>query len=238
MLWSVHSFGTLNTSHTILCRLAAHSTHISNPRIISTILLDLSWSVIIFVWNFRAISFKSHHSTTDSHNSRLNISIALSIKILTSIDTLSIRNLTSLHILSLICKSSSHHIGLCTNILTTHYNVVFFDNSYTSDVMVWILLRVILSSVVLLCLNNMTTMHLWIFNFNLRVVEYVIVVVYIFNDFYRLLVVLTFLLWFGWASSSLMRSTAMMASLRWPMTLVRMISHLMVLITLMTLISR
>jgi hypothetical protein len=46
-------------------------------------------------------------------------------------------------------------------------------------------------------LNNMTTMHLWIFNFNLRVVEYVIVVVYIFNDFYRLLVVLTFLLWFG-----------------------------------------
>lgn len=96
LLRSVHSFWTLNTSHTILSRLSTHSTNISNPRITSTILFNLSRSVTIFVWNFRAISLQSYHSSTDSHDCRLNISISLSVKILTSIDALSIRNLTSL----------------------------------------------------------------------------------------------------------------------------------------------
>lgn len=47
---------------------------------------------------------------------------------------------------------------------------------------------------VLLSLNHLATKHLRVFYFNLRVVENVIVVVYVFDDFYWLLL-LALLFW-------------------------------------------
>ena len=66
---------------------------------------------------------------------------------------------------------------------------------------------------ILLCLDDMATMHLRVFDFNLRIVEDVIVVVYVF-DYLDWLLVLTLLLRFGGSSSSLVGTTTMMTSLR------------------------
>lgn len=60
---------------------------------------------------------------------------------------------------------------------------------------------------VLLGLDDVATEHLWVLDFDLRVVEDVIVVVDVLNDFDRLLVVLTLLLRLRRAASaSTMRS--------------------------------
>ena len=47
---------------------------------------------------------------------------------------------------------------------------------------------------VLLCLDDVATEHLWVLDLDLRVVEDVIIVVDVLNDFDRLLVVLALLL--------------------------------------------
>ena len=66
---------------------------------------------------------------------------------------------------------------------------------------------------ILLCLDDMASMHLRVFDFNLRIVEDVIVVVNVF-DYLDWLLVLTLLFRFGGSSSSLVSTTTMMTSLR------------------------
>lgn len=241
LLRSVHSFWALNASHTIWCWLSTYCSNITYPSILSTVLFDSSRSVSIFIWHFWAISFESYHSATYSHYGRLNIIIlSLSSKTLASVYTLSIRNLTVLHILSLISQSSSHHVSLCTNILSIHHNIIFFDNCYSTGVLLWL----VLTCMVLLCLDNMSTVHLRILNFDLWIIKYVIVVIYIL-DYFNWLLILTLLFRFGRACSSLMSSwTSMMTTLRWcvilrPMALIwlKLFMEIIIVLALMSLIS-
>ena len=112
--------------------------------------------------------------------------------------------------MSLIVKSPTHHVSLLNLTLNhavcdvaTHYNVVFLDDCNTSSAVHWILsiliqlllrlLRTTLMTVVLLCLNNVTSKHLRILYFNLRVVENVVIIVDVFDNLNGL--VLRFLLW-------------------------------------------
>jgi len=105
----------------------------------------------------------------------------------------------------------SLHIGI-------HNYIVFFYYCNASNLMIILLILIIhrisiavllvtlwlISMMVLLCLNNMSSQHLRIFDFYLRVVEYVIVIVYIFYYLYWL--ILTLFLRFRRSTSSLMGS--------------------------------
>ena len=126
-----------------------------------------------------------------------------------------------------------------TNVLAVHNDVVFFYYCYSTNVVVWILLWAVLACMILLCLDDMATMHLRVFDFNLRIVENVIVVVNVF-DYLDWLLVLTLLLRFGGSSSSLVGTTSMMTSLRWSVALIWLESLLVmdiIWVTLMPLIS-
>ena len=85
--------------------------------------------------------------------------------------------------------------------ISTHNDIVLFYYSDTANLVVaciWIifyLLRVLTTTcMVLLSLHDVPSKHLWIFDFDLRVVEDIIVVIYVLYDFDRLLLVL--FLWF------------------------------------------
>lgn len=122
--------------------------------------------------------------------------------------------------MTLISESPAHHIGLLNLSLnhavcnvTTHYNIVLLNHSNSTSVhgiltiLIQLLLRLLGSSLVtmiLLSLDNVTSKHLWILYFDLRVVENVVIIVDVFNNLNGL--VLTFLLWLWWAASSLMGS--------------------------------
>lgn len=111
--------------------------------------------------------------------------------------------------LILVCKSSYHDICLLriVHILTIHYDIIFFDNSYCSIlilILLCLLSRHIWSSIVLLCLNYISTLHLWIFYFYLRIVKNVVIIVNVLYYFYWLL--LTILLGFRGTISAIMSS--------------------------------
>jgi len=87
--------------------------------------------------------------------------------------------------------------------VSAHNYIVFFDDSDTTNLAIAIILvvldaglvRVLLlrSSMILLSLDYMASKHLRIFNLNLWIVKNIIVVIYIFDYFYWLLLI--FLLW-------------------------------------------
>jgi hypothetical protein len=97
------------------------------------------------------------------------------------------------------------HVGI-------HYDVVFLDHSYSTYLMIVLLVFVIhdnvtigmllllllllslrlVSIMILLSLYYMTTQHLWVLNFDLRIVEDVVVVVNVFDDLDWLLLILLF----------------------------------------------
>jgi hypothetical protein len=99
--------------------------------------------------------------------------------------------------LVLISQSSDHHISLLrsmVDVLSIHYYVVLLHNGDSILIGVSLLLaRHLGGSIVLLSLNDVTSLHLRILDFNLRVVEDVVVVIYILDDFDGLL--LTLFLW-------------------------------------------
>lgn len=80
-------------------------------------LFETSWPILIFIWNFRTISFESNHLSIHS-----NYSILINQLILNSLWTLSISNIiyinnltilsrvNNLIILSLVSQSPDHHI--------------------------------------------------------------------------------------------------------------------------------
>ena len=83
--------------------------------------------------------------------------------------------------------------------ITVHDNVVLFDDGDPTNLIVVVLLILILhrlraALILLLTLGDVPTEHLRILYFNLRVIENIIVVVYVFDDFYWLLLIL--FLWF------------------------------------------
>ena len=90
----------------------------------------------------------------------------------------------------LISKPSPHHLAVI--LLLVHHDVILLDHSNALWVLEvrWLLL---LASMILLGLNDVTPKHLRILYLDLRVVEDVIVVVYVLYDFDRLLLAL--LLW-------------------------------------------
>ena len=112
--------------------------------------------------------------------------------------------------MSLVVKSPAHHVGLLNLTLNhavsdvaTHHNIIFLNHSNTSSgihgilsILIQLLLRLLrtaLMTVVLLGLDNMASKHLRILNFNLRVVENVVIIVDVFDYLNGL--VLRFLLW-------------------------------------------
>ena len=123
--------------------------------------------------------------------------------------------------MALIVKSPTHHICLLNLALdhavgdiATHDNIVFLDDCNSSSsvhgiltLLIQLLLRLLwaaLMTVVLLSLDDVASKHLRILDFNLRVVENVVIIVDVFDNLDGL--VLRFLLWLWWATSSLMRS--------------------------------
>jgi len=60
------------------------------------------------------------------------------------------------------------------------------------------------SSMVLLGLNNMASKDLRIFYFNLRIIKNVVIIIYIFNNLYWLILIL--FLWFWWSISFLLHT--------------------------------
>lgn len=201
---SIHSLWALNSSHGILLTVGSRSSCVyrTNCRrstkcsgIRYCILLYTPSSIRILLRDLWTISFHSNNVSTYSHNC---LSSVLWI-IETSCLIASLDRSTIIQIWVLISNSSTHHI--CWAI---HNDIVLFNHSNSMHVLVLFLIllhRSISSCMILLCLNNMTTEHLWIFNFDLGIIKYVIVVIYILNYLYRLL--LSLFLWLWWATSSL-----------------------------------
>ena len=111
--------------------------------------------------------------------------------------------------MTLISESPTHHIGLLNLTLNhavcdvaTHNNIVFLNHSNSSStvhgvlaILIQLLLRLLgvtLVTMILLSLDNVTAKHLRVLNFDLGVIENVVIIVDIFNDLDGL--VLTFLL--------------------------------------------
>ena len=107
--------------------------------------------------------------------------------------------------MTLISESPTHHIRLLNLALNhavcnvaTHDNIVFLNHSNATvhgilpiliQLLLWLLGATLM---ILLSLDNVTSKHLRILNFDLGVIENVVIIVDIFNDLDGL--VLTFLL--------------------------------------------
>ena len=78
--------------------------------------------------------------------------------------------------------------------ITIHDDIVLFDDSDPTDliiiVAVFLILHLLRASVILLTLSDVPTEHLRILYFDLRVVEDIIIVVNVFDNFNWLLLIL------------------------------------------------
>lgn len=99
--------------------------------------------------------------------------------------------------------------------ISSHHNIILFNNSYSTDILTILIIFLynlvlgtlrnhLLIIVILLSLYYITSKHLRVLDFNLRIVEYEVVIVYVFYYFYWL--VLVFFLWFWRSTSSNMRT--------------------------------
>lgn len=198
LLWSIHAFAAVHASHAKLRSAATNCPYIADS---TRIFIYTSWPILVFAWNFRAVAFQSNHSTADAHYGLLDIATALSVEALGIL--LLTSDLTPVQTLALVSQSSAHHIGLLRNILLiTHHNIILLDHG---DPWYGISITSLLVAVLL------ATCYLWVLDFDLRIIEDVIIVVDILDYFNWLL--LTFLFWFGRARSSLVRSMASTAGL-------------------------
>lgn len=106
--------------------------------------------------------------------------------------------------MSLISKSSIHHVGLghlssaeYMSRITIHDYIIFLDDSDTTNLIIISLLLVLSYMLLwmtmeLLALNYMPTQHLRILDFNLRVVEDVVIIIDVLDYLYRLVLALLF----------------------------------------------
>lgn len=128
--------------------------------------------------------------------------------------------------MTLISQSPAHHVsGLSMGVthlpshhpmgdISIHNNIIFLDygDSIEGILIIWVFIHplVLSISMIMLSLNHVTAKHLWILNFNLRVVENIIIIIYILNYFYWLILVL--FLGFWRSAPSLVRA---MQSVMW-----------------------
>lgn len=224
----IDTFLTLNGSYSVLgwlnssctdCSDGSYTAHARHVLLLTSKLFHSSWSIRVFARDLRTISFKPNHASADAHDCILIVHISV---VKTLILLLLLSELTVVHhwILTLISKSSAHHICLVRYValihhavsnVSTHNDIVLFYYSDTANLVVaciWIIfywLRILTTTcMVLLGLHNVASEHLGIFDFNLWVVEDIIVVIYVLYDFDRLLLAL--FLWFWWSATSLMGS--------------------------------
>lgn len=87
--WAVHA---LNASHTKGWPRTTHSSDVPDPA--RGVFVNTSRSILILVWHFWAVSFKSDHTTANAHDSVLNISTWILIVGLICLLLLSRSNLT------------------------------------------------------------------------------------------------------------------------------------------------
>lgn len=113
--------------------------------------------------------------------------------------------------MTLVSESSAHHVGLLGHLATrpdhtvsyvpAHHYVVLLN--YRDPIELVLILPVLghvllgllraAVTMILLCLNNMAAQHLRVFDLNLWIVEDVIVIINVFDDFNWLVLIL--LLW-------------------------------------------
>ena len=111
--------------------------------------------------------------------------------------------------MTLVSQTATHHVRLrhltpTKNMLIvgTHNDVVFFDNSYATYLIVivvafdLILVQLLRMPVVLLALHDVPTEHLWVLDFNLGIIEDVVIIVDVLYYLDWLLVILILFLWF------------------------------------------
>lgn len=148
---SIYPFLRLNRAYTKLGLLHISNSYLAN--LTKTIVLsykrfDITLSVLSVFWrNFWTIAFETNHS---SWNANYLILICLTLL-----------GILLLLILSLISHSSDHHISRLIGILLLrlwhHNNIIFFYDSDSLFLSLWIL-------ILLLCLNYVTAKHLLILN--------------------------------------------------------------------------
>ena len=193
LLRSIHAFAAVHASHAKLRSTATNCPYIAGS---ARIFIYTSWPILVFAWNFRTVAFQSHHSTADAHYGLLDITTTLAVEPLGIL--LLTPDLTPIESLALVSQPSAHHVGLLRKtLLVAHHNIVLLDDGDA-----WY--RIAIASLLVAIL--LTSCYLWVLNFNLRIVEDVIIVVYILDYLNWLL--LTFLFWFGRARSSLVSGVA------------------------------
>ena len=85
-------------------------------------------------------------------------------------------------------------------IVRSHDNVILFYNSYATYLIVIVVAfdliraQLLWMSVVLLALHDVSSEHLWVLNFNLGIIEDIIIIIDVLYYLYGLLMVLTLLL--------------------------------------------
>jgi hypothetical protein len=181
------------------------------------ILFYTSWSILVFIWDLWTISFQSYHSSWYSNNCILIIHLS----ILESLTIYTLRSTKYLIILTLISKSSHHHIRwLLVRIIllhqsmghiSIHHYIIFFYDCYSIHILIILCcllnilrLTILMPIMKLLRLYNVSSLHLRIFYLNLRIIEYEIVIINVFNYFNWL--ILVFLFWFWRAATPSMRA--------------------------------
>ena len=95
--------------------------------------------------------------------------------------------------MALISQSAPHHWLHTLSDVAVHDDVVLLDDCDPADLIViavFLVLHLLRAAVVLLSLNDVPTEHLGILYFDLRVVEDIIVVVYVFYYLDWLLLIL------------------------------------------------
>lgn len=93
-------------------------------------------------------------------------------------------------ILALICKSPTHHWLHAMSDIAIHDNIVFLDNSDATGCVIAVFLVLhVAPLIVLLGLHYVTSQHLRVLYFYLRVVEYIVIVVDVLDNLYWLLTV-------------------------------------------------
>ncbi len=97
----------------------------------------------------------------------------------------------------MVCQSAPHHWLHTLSDITVHDDVVLFDDGVPTDLIVvgiFLILHLLRPTMILLTLGDVPTEHLRILYFDLRIIEDIIIVVNVFDNFNWLLLIL--LLWF------------------------------------------
>lgn len=154
----------------------ANSADGSREVVAVTILLQITRPVLVLCRDLGRVALHPNHASADTDD-------------LVLIDNLA-EVLISLHVVPLVGQATHHHVGrlasraLCHD-AALHDDVVLLDDGHVAIVTV-VLARV--ATCVLLRLDVLTTQHLWVLDFYVRVVQDEVIVIHVLDDLDRLLV--------------------------------------------------